>query len=493
MSEAIHHLSAGEIADAVGRRRLSVTEVAAAFLARTESLNPGINAVCTLNPRLREEAREADARLAGGGEPRPLEGVPFLVKDVIETRGIRTSFGSRIMQDHVPEIDALSVTRLKEAGAIVLGKTNTPEFATDINTTNAIFGMTRNPWDVNVTPGGSSGGTGAGVAAEMAPIGLGTDLGGSIRIPASFNGIVGLRPSTGRVPVYPQDYGWDTLVAHVHGPMARRIADLGLMLAALAGPHDLDPSSLPAQPHDYAAAGSGRSEVRGRRIAFCLDLGGVVPVEPEVAGLVTAAARRLEGLGCPVEEACFDASDLREIISGTRGFNMIARYIDRYEAHRDKMAKALLNQIEGAMSVDVRTVTRAERRRTDYWHRVRAVLTRFDYIVTPTIGAPPFRLDEPLPTTVGGRPVERFYDVLLTCYGFSITGLPALSVPCGFTRSGLPVGMQIVGRRHRDDQVLELGAAFEAAAPEFFQRPRIDLDAIRPVSSAFATPGIKIG
>jgi amidase len=452
-----------------------------------------VNAVCTVNPRALQEAEAADARLARGAAPRPLEGVPFVVKDVIETAGVRTTFGSTIMQDYVPEMDAISVARLKRAGAILIAKVNTPEFATDPHTTNKLFGPTRNPWNLNVSPGGSSGGTGAAIAAAMAPIGLGTDLGGSIRAPASFNGIVGLRPQQGRVPVWPQEFAWDTLVAHVHGPMARSVADIGLQLAALAGPDDFDPSSLPSQGCDYAAAAQGLVSARGRRVALIRDFGGVVPVDPEVAALLEAAARRFESAGCVVEEVAFDVSDLRDIISGTRAFNMVARYADRFDKYGDRLAAPLVNQVKGALTVDLRTVTRAERGRTGYYHRVRRLLAAYDHILTPTIGAPPFRLDEPLPSTVGGKPVERYLDVILPVYAFSVTGLPVIALPAGFAASGLPVGVQLVGRRQREDALLETAAAYEAVSADCFRRPEIDASDVHPVHPGLASPGVKIG
>ena len=288
-----------------------------------------MNAICTPNENALAEAEACDRRLGAGERPRLLEGVPFVAKDILPTRGVRTTFGSLIFERHVPDEDALSVERLRAAGAILLGKTNTPAFAHDVNTTNRMFGTTRNPWNLRVTAGGSSGGTAAAVAAEMAPIGLGTDLGGSIRIPSAFCGTVGLRPVPGRVPVHPTEFGWDTLVQHVQGPMTRTVEDCGLVLAALAGPDDRDPSSLPAEPYDYAKAARDARRLDGRRIAYTPDLNGLVPVDPEVARLTAAAARSFEQLGALVEEACFDTAEVREIIVGTRGFGMVARYADR--------------------------------------------------------------------------------------------------------------------------------------------------------------------
>jgi len=478
MSEEIVRKSAAELAADVTGKRLSATDVISAFLERIEHLNPAVNAVCTLSPRALDDAAECDRRLRAGERPRPLEGVPFVVKDILQTAGLRTTFGSMIYEHHVPDEDAVSVARLRAAGAILVGKTNTPEFAHDVNTTNKIFGTTRNPWNLQTTAGGSSGGTGAAVAADLAPIGLGTDLGGSIRIPSAFCGTVGLRPVPGRVPVYPSDFGWDTLVEHVHGPMAKTVGDLGRMLAVLAGPDDRDPSSIPLQGYDYIQAARGDRSLRGRRVAYSPDLNGLVPVDPEVARLVLAAVHRLEELGCVVEEDCFDVSDFRDIRAGTRAFGMLARYADYVEPYGHVMTPALSRQITEALRVDVRTVTQAERKRTAYWHRVRRFLEKYDYIVTPTVGAPAFRLDQPMPSMLGDRKIERFRDVFSFCYAFSITGLPVASIPCGFTAERLPVGLQIVGRRLREDAVLEAAAAYAAASPEHFTWPFINLDSV---------------
>ncbi|MFM9983370.1 MAG: amidase [Burkholderiales bacterium] len=459
----------------VAGRRVTAVEVTEAFLGRVEERNSLVNAICTLNPEALQQARACDARLASGAPARALEGVPFVAKDNLHTRGLRTTFGSRILEHFVPDEDAICVERMKAAGAILLGKTNTPEFAHDINTTNYLFGTTRNPRDLNRSAGGSSGGTGAAVACGMAPIGLGTDLGGSIRIPAAFCGIAGLRPVPGRVPVYPTDYGWDTLVEHVHGPLAATVADLGRMLSVLSGPDDRDPSSIPRQGYDYIEAARGKSSLKGRRVAFSPNMNGLIPVDPQVARLVFAAVRRLEDLGCVVEEGCFDASDIREIRAGTRAFGMVARYADLVGPYGKVMTPALARQADEGLRTDVKTVVKAEKMRTAYWHRVRKFMENYDYIVTPMIGAPAFRLDQPFPSTFGDMKVEKFRDVFLFSYTFSVTGLPAASVPCGFTAEGLPVGMQIVGHRMREDSVLEAAGAFANACPEHTVWPCINM------------------
>jgi len=485
--------SAVELVADVRARKLEIREVVTACLARVEQTNGVLNAVCTLNPAALADAEAGDRRLAAGAPARRLEGVPFLVKDVIPTRGLRTTYGSKLHEHLVPAEDAISVERLRAAGGILLGKTNTPEFATDVYTTNAIFGPTRNPWDARTTSGGSSGGSGAAVAAGMAPLALGTDFGGSVRLPAAFCGIVGLRPAPGRIPLYPADFAWDTLVAHVHGPMARTVEDTALMFSALVGPDDRDPSSLPADGVDQAAAGRARATLAGRRFAWCGDLDGLVPAEPDVMRVTRQAARALEGLGAVVEDVAFDASDLKEIMAGTRAFAMIARFGDLVEAHGARMAEALVRQVTAARAFDVKAVARAERMRSAYYQRLRALLERYDYVLTPTAGVPAFRIDRPLPTEIGGRPVERFYDAFLFTYAFSVTGLPTISVPCGFTGGGLPVGLQIVGRRLREDAVLEASAALAAAAPDFYRRPPLErLPAARDLREELRTSGFSL-
>ena len=487
---AITNLTAVEIARSIKSREMCAREVAEAFLGRIGEFNATVNAICTLNPDALKDAVASDDRLAAGKTARPLEGVPFLVKDNLETKGLRTTFGSRLLENNVPAEDALVVERLRSAGAVLLGKTNTPEFAHDVNTSNFLFGTTRNPWNLMVTAGGSSGGSGAAVAAAFAPLAVGTDLGGSIRIPASFNGLVGIRPAPGRVPFYPTDYAWDTLVPHLVGPLTTTVADAALMLSVMAGPDDRDPTSLPEQGIDLIAAASGRASMKDRRVALSLDFGGIVPLDGEVAKLSRLAAVRFEALGCRVEEVDFDASDLVEIIAGTRSFGMVARYAERYDRHKDMMTQQLRNQIEAAFQMDVRSIVRAERLRTGYWRRITELMSKYDYVVTPACGAPPFRLDEPLPETVGGKKVTRFYDVFLTTYGFSVTGLPIVSLPCGTTSAGLPVGIQLVARRQREDLAIEAAAAYAAHSPEFFRRPDIDKDQARPIPATLPTPGM---
>jgi len=483
--------SAADLARKIASRAVSAHEVASAFLDRIAQYNPSVNAIVSIPDDVLNKAKLLDQRLAQGGSPRPLEGVPFVVKDNIDARGLHTTHGSVIYKDNLPAENSVVVQRMLDAGGILIGKSNTSEFATDINTSNSLFGTTRNPLDLNVSAGGSSGGTAAAIAAGFSPIGLGTDRGGSIRIPAAWCGVSGLRPAPGRVPIYPDEFAWDTLVNHVQGPMARSVEDLGLLLSVLAGPDDRDPISLPRTAADYEKAALGRVDLKGVRIAFCADLGGIVPVDSQVRQLAHDAALSFRALGCTVDDACFDARDLKTIITGTRGYGILARFGPLYQKHGDTLGSQLVGQLEDAFGLSLNSVAEAERMRTAYWHRILKLQEKYDFIMTPTIGATPFRLDQPLPTEIEGKPVENFYDIFLLVYAFSLVGLPAASVPCGLTSSGGPVGLQIVGRRQREDQVLNIAAHYMHANQELFAPRPIDLARLVPLGSSVSTPGMR--
>lgn len=460
-------LSAAELNAAVRERQLSVEQIVRSCLERTAATNPVLNAVCTLCPEAALAAsRESDARIAKGDPIRPLDGVPFLVKDNIPTAGLRTTFGSRVFEHHVPAEDSLDVQRMKAAGAILLGKTNTPEFAHEPTTSNLIFGVTRNPWNVRRSAGGSSGGNGSALAAGMAPAAIGTDMGGSVRIPAAFCGITAIRPAPGRIPIYPTDFGWDTLVHHVRGPMARTVLDLGILLSVMAGPDDRDPSSLPLDGLDFKGAATGQMSLSGATIAYSRALGGVAPVDPIVSRAVESILPKLSDRGFTIEEADPDISEIKRIIRPTRAFAILARWGSLLHSHRELLTTSIIHQIDDALSFTVMDITEAERLRTALWHRIRRFMQRFDFIITPTVGVTAFPLDEPLPSTIAGRPVENYYDAILFTYAFSLAGLPSLSIPCGMSPDGLPIGLQIVGPRLREDKVLALGAILETLVPK---------------------------
>jgi amidase len=444
-------------------RRTSPLEVVQTLLARIDAVNPAVHAIVTL---AREaalwHARRATAVLKRGVPLPPLFGVPVAIKDVTPTGGIRTTYGSRLFEDHVPAEDALVVQRLRAAGAIVLGKTNTPEFAFGPNTVNAVFGATRNPWDPTRTAGGSSGGSAAALATGMCPLAEGTDLGGSLRGPAAFCGVVGFRTTPGLIPRYPSSLAWDSY--SVEGPMARTLADAALMLSVMAGPDDRAPLSYDVDPRQFTAAVRAPS-VRGWRIAWTADLGGLVLVDDEVRALVEQAVGVFRSLSARVEAACPDMSDVPEIVRLTRGLLMVARHADKLSEHRAVLQAGLVENIEAGLALSSREVAEGELLRTRQWQRVREFLEPRDVWLTPTMAVPPFPIEHPHILEVNGRPVGKAMQRSHLTYAFSVLGLPAISIPCGFTRAGLPVGLQIVGKRRGEAAVLRAAAAFEAARP----------------------------
>ena len=454
----------------IRRGAVSPLEVVQAVLARIERVNPRLNAYCTVAA----EQALAAARTATAATRRrsarlgSLHGVPVSIKDLTATNGIRTTWGSKIHEDHVPDEDALIVARLKAAGAIVVGKTNTPEFGAGANTFNAVFGVTRNPWNPALTPGGSTGGGAVALATGLGPLAQGTDLGGSLRLPASFCGVVGFRTSPGLVPVHPAPLAWDPW--SVSGPMARTVADTALMLSVMAGADARAPISYAIDTRVFIDA-LRRPRVRGLRVAWGSDLG-VTPVDDEVRAITRAAADAFRRLGARVEEAHPDFGGLRDIVLASRGVSMVARHEDRLAKWRDAMQENLVKNIEQGLALTPSQIGRAERLRTELWERVRIFQERYDLILTPTASVPPFPVEwRSGPKEINGKPMPTYIDWAMLTYAFTVVGLPAISVPAGFTKSGLPVGLQIVGRWRDEAGVLRAAAAFESAQPWADRRP----------------------
>jgi len=455
--------SAGELGKLYRTRRASPLEVMQALLGRIDAVNPAVNAIVTLaRDAALWNARRATAVLKRGASLPPLFGVPVAIKDVTPTAGIRTTHGSRLFEDHVPTEDALVVQRLRAAGAIVLGKTNTPEFAFGPNTVNAVFGATRNPWDPTRTAGGSSGGSAAALATGMCPLAEGTDLGGSLRGPASFCGVVGFRTTPGLIPRYPSALAWDSY--SVEGPMARSVADAALMLSVMAGPDDRAPLSYEVDPRQFLAAVRAPS-VKGWRVAWTVDLGGLVLVDDEVRAVFEHAVSAFRSIGARLEAACPDMSDVPEIVRLTRGLLMVARHADKLPEHRAVLQAGLVENAEAGLALSSREIAEGELLRTRQWQRVREFLEPRDLWLTPTMAVPPFPIEHPHVLEVNGQPVGKAMQRSHLTYAFSVLGLPAISIPCGFTRAGLPVGLQIVGKRRGEVAVLRAAAAFEAARP----------------------------
>jgi Asp-tRNA(Asn)/Glu-tRNA(Gln) amidotransferase A subunit family amidase len=468
--EEVCFMPATELAGAVRAKQLSPVEVTEAVLARIERVNPKIAAYCTIVPdEARRAARAAEAAVMRGAALGPLHGVPTSFKDLTPTTGIRTTFGSKIYEHHVPAEDAVVVERAKAAGAILLGKTNTPEFGCKPVTDNLLFGPTRNPWHLDRIAGGSSGGAAAALAAGLGAIAEGSDLAGSIRIPASCCGVVGLKPSIGRVPRYPAPNGWTSF--SVVGPMARTVADTALLLNVMAGPDERDPISLPNTGEDFLRAIEGG--VRGWRLAWSADLG-YAPVDPEVRRMCDAAAKAFAGLGCVVEEAhpgFEDPEGLFVSLTAPMRAGALGGYLEQWKDQMDPILVKRIGLAHGKTAVDLEKAAHA---RTALWQVVRRFFERYDLLLTPTISLVPFPLETgAFPPEVAGRPIDSPLGWIPLTFPFSITGQPAISVPAGWTADGLPVGLQIVGRRHADAAVLRAAAAFEQAHPWAHRRPPV--------------------
>jgi aspartyl-tRNA(Asn)/glutamyl-tRNA(Gln) amidotransferase subunit A len=458
--------SALEIATLVRDKQLSPVELTTALLARIEALDPRVNAFCLVTADLaRAAAREAEIAVMKREPLGALHGVPVSLKDVLYTRGVRTTGGSRLFADLVPEEDNVAVGRLKAAGAVILGKTNTSEFGHKALTDNPLFGVTRNPWDPTRTPGGSSGGAAAAVASGLGPVALGTDGGGSVRIPAGFCGLVGVKPSFGRVPQTPGFPGWDHI--GTTGPLARTVRDAAAVLDVIAGGDDRDRTSLPREPGSYLEACD--QDVRGLHVAWTPDLG-YAAVDERVLEICGNAAAEFEGLGCHVEVVNPGWESPEEAFATIVAAQFYAAWADALPAREADLDASLVRLIRRGGAVTAREYLTAMAKVSAYWQEVHIFLARFDLLLTPTAAVPPFPLGTGVPREIAGQEVSRLGWMPFT-YPFNLTGQPAASVPAGWTEDGVPVGLQIVGRRHADRTVLAAAAAFEAACPWRDRRP----------------------
>jgi amidase len=452
-------LSATELHRLIAQRELSPVELVEACLQRVERFNGVLNAVVTLNERALDDARALEREVAKG-KVRPLCGLPVGIKDVTPVAGLRTTYGCPLYADHVPREDALVVHRLREAGAVILGKTNCPEFAAGGNTFNQVFGCTRNPWNPARSAGGSTGGGAAALASGMIALAEGTDLGGSLRIPASFCGVVGLRPSAGLVPTWPSDWLWDTL--QVTGPMARTAEDVGLMLDAVAGPSDLSPIFQPTTGRHFAAAVA--AGVRPQlRLAYCPDLIGI-GVDADVERVCRAAAFGLRQFGINVEEVALDLSAGRDAFLALRGLWFVAQMHSRLE-HLEQFGPNVAGNIRAGLETTSAELGAAEQVRAKVRETVVDLLCRFDHLVTPAMAVAPFPVEQNYPETVAGRKMKTYVDWIAPTFVLSLTGLPVVAVPCGLDSEGLPVGLQIVGRPFGEEAVLALAARVQEAFP----------------------------
>ncbi|WP_322820875.1 amidase [Chloroflexus sp.] len=457
------------IAHLIRQRAVSATEVLAAHLERIATLNPLVNAIVTLDiDGAQARARAFDEALDRGEDPGPLAGLPVAHKDLAETKGMRTTYGSPIFADFVPDFDALIVARLKAAGAVTVGKTNTPEFGAGSQTFNPIFGPTRNPYDLSKTCGGSSGGAAVALACGMIAIADGSDLGGSLRNPAGYCNVVGFRPSPGRVPVWPDPTPF--LPFAIDGPMARTVADIALILQAIAGPDLRAPLSISEPPSLFAQP--LERDVRGVRVAWSPDLGGL-PVDPRVAEVIAAQRDVFTQIGCIVEEATPDLSDADEIFQVMRAFRYELTLGELLDRERHRIKDTVVWNIEAGRALSGPQVGRAMRLHAALLARVYEFMQTYEFIIAPVSQVPPFPVEQPYITEINGIPMQNYIEWMRSCYYISVCNLPAISVPAGFTRDGLPVGIQIIGRPRADLSVLQLAYAFEQATQHWQRHPQL--------------------
>ena len=463
-SSEICFMDATAMVAGIRARQFSVVEVMTAHLDQIERVNSQVNAIVTLvADQAMEQARAADEALARGEWWGHLHGLPVAHKDLHDTAGIRTTYGSLLFKDQVPSEDALIVERIKSAGAITIGKTNTPEFGAGSQTFNPVFGVTRNPYDLTKTCGGSSGGAAVALACGMVPIADGSDMGGSLRNPASFCNVVGMRPAAGRVPNWPALDGWSSIA--VGGPMARTVADTALLLSAMAGPDDRSPISL--QEPGSIFAGALERDFHGVRIAWATALKDV-PVDPRVKDVLNSQRKAFEALGCIAEEAEPDLRNADEIFRVIRAASFESKLGG---CDRKFLKSTILEEIDRGARLTGPQLARAEIRRTELYQRVRTFMRRYEFFVLPVSQVPPFDLNQPYVTEIDGVKMGSYIEWMKSCYFISVTGNPAISVPCGFTPEGLPVGIQIVGRHRCEWALLQLAHAFEQCTGFGKRRP----------------------
>ncbi len=470
--------SAKKLARLIRTRKVSAAEVMKAHIAQIERLNPKVNAIVTFLPEAAlKEARKLDAKLArtksadGIGL---LAGLPTAYKDMIVTKGIRTTFGSPIYKDNVPDSDHVLVERLRAAGAITLGKTNTPEFAAGSQTFNKVFGATPNPYDLNMTCGGSSGGAAVAVACGMLPFADGSDLGASLRNPGNFCNVVGFRPTPGRTPYYPTGDAWASL--SVIGPLARSVEDTAFFFSAMAGPDLRSPISI-TEPGSIFAKPLKRN-FKKVRVAWSRNLGGL-PVDKRVDAVLQKQRKVFESLGCIVEEAEPDLMGADEAFHVLRAVGFVQKYGGLLDTHRAQLKDTVIWNIEEGRKLDGPRIAKAMALRSDLYRRMREFMDRYEFLLLPVNQVPPFPVTQAYIDEINGQKLGNYIDWMKTCYYITITSHPAISVPAGFTddQPALPVGLQIVGRYRDDFGVLQLAHAFEEMTQVALRRPPIALEA----------------
>jgi amidase len=468
-SPDICFLRAVDMVKLIREKKLSAREVMQAHLKQIGRVNSKVNAIVTLvaEEQLMAQAAAADESLAKGKLLGPLHGIPVGVKDLHETAGIRTTYGSPLHRDSVPDFDCRVVQRERAAGAIVVGKTNVPEFGLGSQTFNPVFGPTRNPYDLSKTCGGSTGGGAVALACGMVPLADGSDMGGSLRNPPNFCNVVGIRTSPGRVPNVPTNLGWLTL--SVPGPVARNVTDCAFLLSVLAGYDHHSPISIDQTGEQFARP--LERNFKGVRVAMFKDLG--LPWDPEVKSAVAAQGKVFESLGCIVEEAEPDFSGANEAFLAWRHWSTELAFGHLIAAHGDQLNEYIHWHVEEGRKLTGPQLSRVEAKRTALFQRLCGFKNEYDFFVLPVNQVLPFDVNTRYPAEISGVKMENYIAWMKSAYYISAAGNPAMSVPCAFSQSGLPIGIQIVGWHHDDWGVLQLGYAFEQATNVARRRPDV--------------------
>ncbi|MFG6446188.1 amidase family protein [Microbacterium sp. P07] len=466
MTDDITTLSARELAAAIRTRRLSSEEVVAAHLGRIDAINPTVNAIVSYQPEIAlETARDRDRELARGVIRGPMHGLPIAVKDLMDVEGLPTSHGSRIYAGRVAANDSVISSRLRAAGVVFVGKTNTPEFGAGSHTFNEVFGATRNPFDLSRSAGGSSGGAAAAVTTGMLPFADGSDLGGSIRNPASFGNLVGLRPTAGRVASARPGNAWDP--GSVLGGLTRDVADTALFLSVISGPEPRAPLSIDEDPSLFLSI-APRS-FQGARIAYSPDLGGL-PLDPEVREATAAAARLAEALGAEVVEVDLDLSEADLVFETFRSLEFLDGHGEDAVQHPDLVKQTVRDDVSWAGAIDAPLLNRAAGARTQLFRRLQALFGEYDMLLAPTSQVLPFPIEWEYPTEIDGVAMDRYYTWQRSCSRITATAMPALSMPMTFSRGGLPIGVQFVGPYRGDRPLLEFALTWESAVGDVMAR-----------------------
>ncbi len=449
-------------------KTISASELLTAHLEQIERINPTVNAIVTkVADMATDRAQKIDQQLAQGDNPGILAGLPVAHKDLVLTKGIRTTFGSRIFKDHIPDTNSLIVQRMIDAGAVTIGKTNTPEWGAGSQTFNDVFGATLNPYDTTKTCGGSSGGSAVALAAGMVSLADGSDMGGSLRNPANFCNVVGFRVSPGRVPNYPTENAWFTLP--VVGPMARTVEDCALFLAAIAGPDKKAPISLKEESARFLDP--LKRDFAKTKISFSTDFGGQLPVAKSVQDVIRSGAQVFESLGCKIDDKCPDFTDADEIFKTLRAWAFSGTHKDNISKHRDLYKDSIIWNVEEGLKLTGLDIARAEQKRTRMFQHVTEFMEEYEFLILPVSQVAPFDVTQEYVTEIEGEAMHTYIDWMKSSYYITCLGLPSISVPCGFTKEGLPVGIQIVGRHQQDFSVLQLAYAFQELNPVWKTHP----------------------